>query len=171
MLRRFARTTSEVQCTLAQTRVVDATLRRPERFVNTKLLMSLSAAFMAALGICATFLPQEIMARAGCACGGAGILVIQVAGSLYLGFAMLNWMARSNLIGGIYSRPVAVGNFLHFAVVAITMIKAIFGGSLRTSEAMVGCAVYSAFAVWFGVVVFTHPIRNTSNTPDHSHTE
>ncbi len=128
--------------------------------MNTKLLMSLSAVFMAALGICATFLPQEILARAGCACGAAGVLVIQVAGALYLGFAMLNWMARSNLIGGIYSRPVAIGNLIHFAVVAITLAKAVAGGSLRTSETIAACIVYSAFAVWFGLVVFIHPIRS-----------
>ena len=115
---------------------------------------------MAALGICATFFPQEILARAGCACGGAGVVVIQITGALYLGFAMLNWMARSNLIGGIYSRPVAVGNLIHFAVVAIALIKAVVGGSLRTNETIAACVVYSAFALWFGVVVFTHPIRS-----------
>jgi hypothetical protein len=130
--------------------------------VNTKLLMSLSAALMAALGICATFFPQEILARAGCACGGAGVVVIQITGALYLGFAMLNWMARSNLIGGIYSRPVAVGNLLHFAVVAITLAKAVIGGSMRTAEVVVGCVIYSLFAVWFGFVVFTHPIRGNN---------
>jgi hypothetical protein len=128
--------------------------------VNTKLLMSLSAISMAALGIGATFMPQEILARFGCPCGGAGVLVIQVAGALYLGFAMLNWMARSNLIGGIYSRPVAIGNLIHFAVVAITLAKAAVGGSLRTNEMIAACVVYSAFAVWFGLVVFTHPIAN-----------
>jgi len=128
--------------------------------VNTKLLMSLSAVFMAAAGLAATFLPQEILVRLAVAPSGATLLVVQVLGALYLGFAAMNWMARSNLTGGIYSRPVAIGNLLHFAVVAITMMKAVAGGSLRSNEATVGCVVYSAFAIWFGVVVFTHPIRN-----------
>jgi hypothetical protein len=129
--------------------------------MNTKLLMSLSAVFMAALGGAATFMPQEILTRFGCPCGGAGVLVIQVLGALYLGFAMLNWMARSNLIGGIYSRPVAIGNLIHFAAVAITLLKAVAGGSLRTREMIVACVVYSALAVWFGLVVFTHPIAKS----------
>jgi hypothetical protein len=127
--------------------------------VNTKLLMSLSAVFMAAAGSCATFLPQEILARCGCDRGGEAVLLIQAGGAIYLGFAILNWMARSNLIGGIYSRPVAVGNLLHFAVVAIALVKAVIGGSVRTSEVVVACVIYSVFAVWFGIVVFTHPIR------------
>ena len=128
--------------------------------MNTKQLMSLSAIFMAAVGGCATFLPQEILVRWGCDRGGATVLLIQAAGAIYLGFAILNWMARSNLIGGIYSRPVAVGNLLHFAVVAITLLKVVIGGSLRTSEVIVGCVIYSVFAVWFGLVAFTHPIRD-----------
>lgn len=127
--------------------------------MNTKLLMSLSAVFMAAVGGCATFLPQEILARRGCDRGGATVQLIQAAGAIYLGFAILNWMARSNLIGGIYSRPVAVGNLLHFAVVATTLLKAVIVGSPRTSEVIIFCFVYSVFSVWFGLVVFTHPIR------------
>jgi hypothetical protein len=123
--------------------------------------MSLSAIFMAALGIAATFMPQEILARLGCPCGSAGVLAIQVVGTLYLGFAMLNWMARSNLIGGIYSRPVAIGNLIHFAVVAITLLKAAVGGSLRTNEMIAACVAYLVFAVWFGLVVFTHPIATS----------
>jgi hypothetical protein len=129
--------------------------------MNTKLLMSLSAVFMAALGIAATFMPQEILARFGCPCGAVGVLLIQGLGALYLGFAMLNWMARSNLIGGIYSRPVAIGNLIHFAVLAITLAKAFVGGSLRTNETIAACVVYSAFAVLFGLVVFTHPIAKS----------
>jgi hypothetical protein len=70
---------------------------------------------------------------------------------------MLNWMARANLIGGIYSRPVAMGNFLHFAMVAIALLKALLGG-LRAQPILIGAVVvYSVFAVWFGLAVFTHP--------------
>jgi hypothetical protein len=35
---------------------------------------------------------------------------------------MLNWMARANRIGGIYSRPVAMGNFLHFTMGALVLL-------------------------------------------------
>lgn len=115
---------------------------------------------MAALGIGATFMPQEIPARFGCPSGSLAVVLIQAAGALYLGFAILNWMARSNLVGGIYSRPVAAGNLVHFSVVAITLLKIVVGGSLRTTETVIGCVIYSAFAVWFGLVVVTHPIRD-----------
>ncbi len=124
--------------------------------MKTKALMTLSALFMAILGLAATFLPQEILSYFGADPGGLGVLVIQIAGALYLGFAMLNWMARGNLIGGVYSRPVAMGNFLHFAVVAITLVKALAGG-MGTKDILAGAILYSVFVVWFGLVAFTHP--------------
>jgi predicted membrane channel-forming protein YqfA (hemolysin III family) len=124
--------------------------------MKTQALMSLSAVLMAALGLCASFLPQEILSYFGADPRGLGVLLIQVVGALYLGFAMLNWMARANLIGGVYSRPVAMGNFLHFAVVAVTLLKALLGG-MRSEVVLIGGLVYSVFAVWFGLVVFTHP--------------
>lgn len=126
--------------------------------MNTKLLMASSAAFMAILGLAASFLPQEIMVRLGSSPVGVGVLVVQVTGALYLGFAILNWMARTNLIGGVYGRPVALGNFLHFAVVTLALLKALMGGQ-RAPEVVVGAVVYSVFAVWFGLVLFTHPGR------------
>lgn len=124
--------------------------------MKTKVLMTLSALLMALVGIAATFLPQEILSYLGVEPRGFDVLQVQILGALYLGFAMLNWMARGNLIGGVYSRPVAMGNFLHFAVVAITLVKALAGG-MRGGPILAGAVVYSAFAVWFGLVAFTHP--------------
>ncbi len=125
--------------------------------MNTKLLMSLSAIFMAVLGITASFAPQEIVRHYGFNRDGLTVLPIQVAGALYLGFAILNWMARANLMGGIYSRPVALGNLVHFAVVAIALLKIMTGGLSRSGEIITGSIVYLTFSIWFGLVVCTHP--------------
>jgi hypothetical protein len=128
--------------------------------MNTKSLMTLSALLMAILGVVASFMPQEILAHYGSSLDGRAVLLIQVVGALYLGFAMLNWTARSNLTGGIYSRPVALGNFTHFAVGAMTLLKALMGGSSRAIEIIVGSVIYSVLAVCFGLVLFTHPFKN-----------
>src|SRR5690349_9276913 len=118
--------------------------------------MNLSAAFMALLGAALTFAPQELLARYGSQPNAAAVLLAQVLGAVYLGFAMLNWMARENLIGGIYSRPVGMGNFTHFFIVALAMIKVVTSGAARTIEIEIATAIYGAFAIWFGMVVFTH---------------
>jgi len=124
--------------------------------VNTRALMGASAAFLGALGVAASFAPQEIVARYGADPAGMAVVGVQIAGALYLGIAMLDWMARGNLIGGIYSRPVALGNFVHYAVAAIVLAKAAIGGS-RLPEILLGGVAYAVFAVLFGRVLFTHP--------------
>jgi hypothetical protein len=126
--------------------------------LRTRILMLLSAGFMAALGLITTFSPQSFLAYGA---SPAETLIVQAAGALYLGFAMTNWMAKDNRIGGIYSRPVAVGNLLHFFAVAMALLKIVFTHH-GTSAITVLAAIYAVFAIWFGLVVFTHPLRKES---------
>jgi hypothetical protein len=69
--------------------------------MNTRLLMSLSAAFLAAAGVGITFLPQELLVHAGARADGTLVLLIQLLGASYMGAAALNWMNRGNRVGGI----------------------------------------------------------------------
>jgi hypothetical protein len=34
--------------------------------------------------------------------------------ALYFSFALMNWTAKDSASGGIYARPVSLGNFAHF---------------------------------------------------------
>jgi hypothetical protein len=129
--------------------------------MNTRLLMTASAVFTGLLGGAASFLPQEILTHFGAAPDDVSVLVLQFAGALYLGFAMLNWMARANLIGGIYSRPVAMGNFLHFTMGALVLVRAWMDGGAGIAIPA-GAGVYSLFAVGFGTVLFSDPVQDRS---------
>jgi len=134
--------------------------------MHTKLLMRLSAAFLGLLGLAASFLPQEILAYFGFQPVKLAVVLIQIVGALYLGFAILNWTAKDLLLGGIYNRPIVIGNFLHFAVVTILLIKS-FSSSLQASLIITG-VVYLTIAAWFGLVLFTHPkkgIEEMMNKP------
>lgn len=92
--------------------------------MNTKHLMVASSFITGLIGVAASFLPEEILNKVGQGTSEFFILIIQIAGALYLGFAIMNWMAKTVLIGGIYARPLCMGNFLHFAIAAIVLIKA-----------------------------------------------
>lgn len=124
--------------------------------VRTRALMSLSAVFLAVLGIVTTFLPQELLAFVGVRAEGTPVLLIQLLGGLYLGFAMLNWMSRGGRIGGIYARPLSMGNFLHFAAGGAALLKGAMAQSFPP-DVVALAAVYTVFAVWFGWALFTHP--------------
>ncbi len=126
--------------------------------MRTKLLMQSSALFLLVLGLLLTFAPQETLARGGGGAAPLATLVAQAAGALYLGFALLNWMAKDNLIGGVYSRPVAMGNFLHFVVVAMALLRLV-GGGMRMPAAVLLAVAYVVFAAWFGLVLFGSPVK------------
>jgi hypothetical protein len=120
--------------------------------------MRASAVFLGVLGASAIFLPQEILARAGTAPVEFTVLLVQLAGALYFGFGVLNWMAQGNIIGGIYSRPVAIGNLAHFTIGALSILKSVAAGQ-RAPEVLVGAAAYTIFAVLFAVLAFGHSPR------------
>jgi hypothetical protein len=122
--------------------------------MTTKILMTASAVLLFALGIHLSFLPQETLRFFGGEPLPLLVLLVQTAGALYLGFGILNWTARGVLLGGIYSRPVAMGNFLHFAVVSVALLKALMNGQ-RSPVVLIGAVVYLLFAGWFGYVLFT----------------
>lgn len=124
--------------------------------MHTRVLMTLSAAFMAIIGLAFSFMPQEVLGMHGTVPDTATVMLIQMAGAAYLGFAMLNWSARGILIGGIYAKPVAIGNALHFMMVAIMLVKAAF--AFGAVPLIISAAVFSTFAIWFGYVLFRPPV-------------
>ena len=121
--------------------------------LQTRILMSASAAFMGILGIAASFFSHEVLALIGASVETQTVTIVQVLGALYLGFAFLNWYLRGFIIGGIYNRPLALGNMLHFSVVAITLAKVAL--AYQQAALWAFTAVYLVFSVWFGVVLFS----------------
>ena len=123
---------------------------------QTKYLMSASALVMFVLGVVFTFGPSEIIHAAGGAHAPLLTAIAQACGALYLGFAILNWMAKDNLIGGIYSRPVAMGNFLHFFAIAMALVKS-FSVLPHSAGVITLVGLFCVLAVGFGIVLFRHP--------------
>ncbi len=117
--------------------------------------MGASAIVMGATGIALLFLPQEIANETNFI--GTNALILQILGALYLGFAMLNWNAKANLIGGIYSKPVSIGNLTHFSIGALALAKSA-SHTAGLSWNWIVVIVYTIFAILFGYVSFTSPV-------------
>jgi hypothetical protein len=127
--------------------------------MNTKLLMTLSALTMGVAGIILSFMPHEILRYVGSTTITIlDPLVLQILGAVYFGFGMVNWTAKANLIGGIYGRPIAMGNFCHFAIGGLALIKGYFSKPEMTLLTL--SIVYIGFGILFGVVLFRHPISD-----------
>lgn len=112
-----------------------------------------SSIFLLFLGLATTFAPQELLRYTNTATSPVAVLMEQAAGALYLGFAILNWMAKDNAIGGIYSRPVALGNFLHFLMMTLVLLRLTAAGH-PAPWLLVIAVLYTIFAVLFGLLIF-----------------
>jgi len=126
--------------------------------INTRLVMSASAILMIAAGIFLTFAPDEMVRWMNLSIDKRINLMLQVIGALYFAFGMINWTARANLIGGIYGRPIAIGNVTHFVTAALALVKS-DQWSTGQWPALVFIGLYVLFAVLFGVILFTHPVK------------
>ncbi len=125
--------------------------------MHTRYLMMSSAIFLALLGLATSYFPDKVLGMHGTVPDNATMLLVQMMGALYLGFAILNWTARGVIIGGIYARPLALGNFLHFAMVGMMLGRAaVTHGVVQLASS---AFVFSLFAIWFGVVLFRSPVR------------
>ena len=121
--------------------------------MNTKLLMTSSAVSLAMIGLACSFIPHEILAYFGVVDLAIFPLILQILGALYLGFALLNWTAKANLIGGIYSKPVAIGNFMHYMVGSLALFK-FFIAHTDLNLILISTVIYTIFALLFGKVTF-----------------
>ncbi|MDW5290021.1 hypothetical protein [Formosa sp. PL04] len=127
--------------------------------MNTKLLMTASALFLGIIGILLSFLPDEIANYLNVEPNIITILFLKILSALYLGFAILNGMAKGTLIGGIYNRPIAIGNLMHFGVGAIALVK-IFTNIKTHTEIIISLTViYVIFTILFAYVFRTNPTK------------
>ncbi|MFT6324414.1 MAG: hypothetical protein ACJAWO_001977 [Halieaceae bacterium] len=127
--------------------------------MNTKILMISSTVFLGIVGVLLTFVPREILASTSVITNSITILFLQMLGALYLGFAILNWMAKGVTMGGIYNKPIVLGNLMHFGVGSLAMIKMVTEIQIHVEIIMSLMIVYTVFAVLFGYVFKTNPSK------------
>lgn len=128
----------------------------PTSVTFSRLLMTLSASVLAIMGAIGTFLPAELLAWLGMQASAVLVLLVQAHGASLLGFAMLNWTGRGMTLGGIYGRPVVLGNLMHFGAGGIGAMKLVLAHSEATRLWPLA-ASYVVFAIGFGILMFRAP--------------
>jgi len=126
--------------------------------MNTKSLMTLSALTLALIGFSLIFLPKEILDYLELNVSETLQLLMQIIGSFYFAFAILNWMSKGSIIGGIYNRPIAMANLTHFVIAGLALIKGILANPSLSYVIWSIAIIYSIFAILFGIVAFKHPV-------------
>ncbi len=120
--------------------------------------MIATSLLLGASGIVLTFAPDLIIGSLRVNSSQVSVLLGQVLGALYFGFAMLNWMTKESLIGGIYNRPVAVANLTHFMIAGLALVKASISNPQLPLLLILVSGVYAVLAILFGIILFRHPI-------------
>ncbi len=128
--------------------------------INSKFLITLSAVILGLIGICLIFLPNDIAHFIRIDSAKFIPLILQLLGAVYFAFAVLNWIAKDSLIGGIYNRPIAVGNFTHFFTGGLVLFKEASSVHLPSIIWLI-CILYLLLALSFGSLLFKHPITKT----------
>lgn len=126
--------------------------------MNTKLIMSVTAIFLALISLSLTFAPDHVMHAFGIPDSIVVRLMFQLLGALYFAFAMLNWMAKGAIIGGIYNRPIAIANLSHFVIGGLALTKAVIGNHQLPLVLSVLAGIYMVAAVVFWLVMSRHPL-------------
>jgi hypothetical protein len=126
--------------------------------------MTATAGILIIAGVVITFAPEVALAGFHIEVTQGALLGAQIAGALYFGFGMLNWFCKGTLIGGIYNRPVAIGNFSHFMIAALAIGKFLLREPSVPNSLWIAGVMYAIFAAVFGLILFTHPIKDGSRS-------
>ena len=121
--------------------------------MNSKILMTISAIVLAVPGLGALFAPQEFLTYLGAPTSGYLPALVQLFAAALLGLAMINWAVKGSKVGGIYNRPIAVGNLMHFTVGAFTLVHVSMRGHVPVVVIAI-TVIYALLGIAFGAVVF-----------------
>lgn len=121
--------------------------------MNTRILMIASSVFVGTIGLLLSLMPQESARALEAGATGVVPLLLQLAGASLIGWALLNWTARGLVIGGIYARPLTLGNLLHFLAAGLALGKAA-AASPFPGVLLIALLGYGAFAACFAWLAF-----------------
>lgn len=122
----------------------------------SKFLMVSSSLVLGAAGIVATFAPVELLSALGVQGPASLAILVQLLGALYFAFAITNWTAKDSIIGGIYARPLSLGNFTHFLIGGLALAKLQTQGAVEPWLLAV-CVIYILYAVGFARLLMVGP--------------
>ena len=121
--------------------------------MNTKLLMTSTSLILGLAGIVTLFAPDSLLSMLNAPITRQSLVIIQLMGAQYFSFALMNWTAKDSVIGGVYARPVSLGNFGHFLVGTLLLAKYQTSNPFNAAI-VVTLVVYAIFAFAFYWLVF-----------------
>lgn len=129
--------------------------------MNTRIIMTISALILGISGLTLSFLPDLFLNNLGVDSSPITLLLGQIIGGLYFAFAMLNWMSKESLIGGIYNRPITLANLSHFLIVGLAILKVLLKNPDLPILIWAIGIIYLVFGILFTRIFFQHPVKSS----------
>jgi len=130
--------------------------------MNTKLIMTSTAILLGTIGLSLTFAPDKVMILLGINSSVIISLILQLLGAAYFAFAMLNWMAKGAIIGGIYNRPIAIANLAHFLTGGLALTKVVISNHQLSVILSIMAGSFIICAIIFGIIISRHPLKTAA---------
>jgi len=123
--------------------------------ISSRILLSTTAAVLAAGGLALLFAPEAVLGLLGHQ-PFAPLWPMQMLAAAWLGFAILAWVSRGSVAGGIYGRPVVLANLAHFMISALVLVRSALDGRFSLPMGVL-LAVTAVLATAYGWRLFQGP--------------
>ncbi len=128
------------------------------------IIMCVSAMWLAIGGVVLLFAPSEVLAMLVPGFPHEAAWIGQLLGAAWLSVAVLDWLQRRALLGGIHGRPVLLANFALYFIGAMSLVGAVRAGAPWLLWLL--CAVMLLLAIAFGVLMRYGPFGLPSRGGD-----
>jgi hypothetical protein len=122
----------------------------------SSVVSRVSASILLVGGLVLLFAPEVVLLRLVPGYPDTGLWLGQLLGASWLGVAALNWLSRSAVLGGIYSRPVVATNATLYFIGAMVVFRAASRSPDAAGLWLLGVAL-SAPALTYGWLLFRGP--------------
>lgn len=131
--------------------------------MNSKSLQTSSSLFLGISGITLLFFPQELVQIVYEGNSNALFeIIIQLISALFFGFAMLNWMSKTILMGGIYGKAIYVSNFAHYSIGTLSLLRWGIKEDYFNYPFILVLIIYTGFSLCYGLNFINNPTKLTS---------
>lgn len=100
------------------------------------------------------FYARRVLKRLGESSPAHYDLLAQMLGAALLGFALLDWVSRHSPLGGIYARPLAAGNLVHFGVGCLVLARRVVNDPQNAGVLWAWLSIYAVLMAGFAVALF-----------------
>jgi len=115
-----------------------------------------SAAVLLLGGAALLFAPDAVLPALVPGFPPAAAWLGQLLGAAWLGVAAMNWVQRAALLGGIYGRPVVLANLALYFISALSLLRALLGGTAPAALWM-ALAPLAVLAAVYGALLLRGP--------------